>query len=120
MFKTITRNESCIFVRNKSIIPPTEEPYHTWDVQDQQEPIKTMKTNHIENPQVTTVEDAEDVTIWSDSCHEMISDALNMKRVAEEFVPKLLHFYRKISGMSIDQELLDDISYPDLFKSVIK
>ena len=52
--------------------------------------------------------------------HAIFSDILGPKRVAAKFVPKLLNFEQKTRGMTMAQEMLNDVNDdPDLLERVI-
>ena len=55
---------------------------------------------------ITIREVADDVGISIGSFHEIVSNVLVMKRVAEKFVPKLLNFEQKQRRMEVAQESL--------------
>ena len=74
----------------------------------------------MENSRITRKEVAEDVGVSVGSCHAIFSDILGLKRVAANFVPKLLNFDQKTRRMNIAQEMLNDVNDdPDLLKRVI-
>ena len=67
------------------------------------EKVKEMVMN---DRLITIREAADDVGILIDSCHEIFSNVLGMKRVAAKFVPKLLNFEQKQQRMEVAQESL--------------
>ena len=55
---------------------------------------------------ITIREATDGVGISIGLCHEIFSNVLGMKRVAAEFVPKLLNFEQKQRRMEVAQESL--------------
>ena len=84
------------------------------------ENTEAVKNIVMENSRITIREVAEDVGVSVGLCHAIFSDILGLKRVAAEFVPKLLNFDQKTRRMNIAQEMLNDVNDdPDLLKRVI-
>jgi len=50
------------------------------------------------------------LVLSTDSCHEIFSDILDMKRVAEKFVPKLLNLEQKQRRMEVAKESLNNVN----------
>ena len=71
------------------------------------EKVKEMVMN---DRRITIIEVVDDIGISIGSCHEIFSNVLGMKRVAEKFVPKLLNFVQKQRRMEVNQESLNEVN----------
>jgi hypothetical protein len=54
--------------------------------------VKKVKKMVINDRQITIREVGDEVGMSIGSCHNIFSNVLGMKRVAEKFIPKLLNF----------------------------
>ncbi|UYV76645.1 hypothetical protein LAZ67_14001565 [Cordylochernes scorpioides] len=72
------------------------------------------------NRRITVREVAEDLNITIGSCHSIFINDLGMRRVAANFVPKLLNCDQKQHRMNIANEMLDSVrDDPNLLQRVI-
>lgn len=63
---------------------------------------------------------ADEVGISIGTCHNILSNILGMKQVAEKFIPKLPNFDQKNNRMNVAQERLNDVNHdPSLLERVI-
>ena len=70
------------------------------------ENVEKVKEMVMNDRRITIREVADDVGISIGSCHEIFSNVLGMKRVAANFIPKLLNFEQKQRRMEVAQESL--------------
>jgi len=68
---------------------------------------------------LTIREIAEDVGISFGSCQAILTEKLNMHRVAAKFVPRVLTEDQKANRVNISQELLDCVSVDENFLKTI-
>ena len=88
--------------------------------QQQDENIEAVKKMILCNRRITIREIAGDVSISFDSCQEIFTDVLGMKRKAAKIVPKLLNFEQKVRRMDIAQEMLSTFNDdPDLLIKIV-
>ena len=84
------------------------------------ENVEKVKEMVMYDRRITIREVADDVGISIGSCHEIFSNVLGMKRVAEKFVPKLLNFEQKQRQMEVAQESLNEVNDDaELLKRII-
>jgi DNA-binding transcriptional regulator GbsR (MarR family) len=67
---------------------------------------KVHVVNH-ENRRLTVCEVSEEVGISKSSCHIILTEKLEMHRVAAEFVPRLLTDEQKANRFTVSQELFE-------------
>jgi len=73
----------------------------------------------LQNRRFTIREIAEDVGISFGSCQAILTEKLNMHRVAAKFVPLVLTEDQKANRVNISQELLDRVSINENFLKTI-
>jgi hypothetical protein len=73
----------------------------------------------LQNRHFTIREIAEDVGISFGSCQAILTEKLNMHRVAAKFVPHVLTEDQKANQVNISQELLDHVSVNENFLKTI-
>jgi len=73
----------------------------------------------LQNRRLTIREIAEDVGISFGSCQAILTEKLNMQRVAAKFVPRVLTEDQKANRVNISQELLDRVSVDENFLKTI-
>ena len=84
------------------------------------ENVEKVKEMVMNDRRITIREVADDVGIWINPCHEIFSNVLGMKRVAEKFVPKLFNFEQKQRRMEVAQESLNEVNDDaELLKRII-
>ncbi|UYV80443.1 K02A2.6-like [Cordylochernes scorpioides] len=84
------------------------------------EKINEVEKMILANRRITVREVAEDLNISIGSCHSIFINDLGMRRVAAEFVPKLLNCDQKQHRMNIANEMLDSVrDDPNLLQRVI-
>jgi len=69
----------------------------------------------LQNRHLTIREIAEDVGISFGSCQAILTEKLNMHRVAAKFVPCVLTEDQKANCVNISQELLDHVNIDENF-----
>ena len=77
--------------------------------------IDTVLHLILQNRRLTIREIAEDVGISFVSCQAILTEKLNMHRVAAKFVPRVLTEVQKANRVNISQELLDRVSVDENF-----
>ncbi|UYV80262.1 hypothetical protein LAZ67_18002221 [Cordylochernes scorpioides] len=84
------------------------------------EKINEVEKMILANRRITVREVAEDLNISIGSCHSIFINDLGMRRVAANFVPKLLNCDQKQHRMNIANEMLDSVrDDPNLLQMVI-
>ena len=73
----------------------------------------------LQNRHLSIREIAEDVRISFGSCQAILTDKLNMQRVAAKFVPCLLTEQQKANLVNINLELLNRVSVDECFLKTI-
>ena len=81
--------------------------------------IDAVRDLILQNRHLTIREIAEDVGISFGSCQAILTEKLNMHRVAAKFVPCVLTEDQKANRVNISQELLDRISIDENFLKAI-
>ena len=91
------------------------------DLPRQQATFTSMQFRHLilHNRRLTIRETAEDVGIRFGSCQAILTEKLNMQRVAAKFVPRVLTEDQKANRVNISQELLDRVSVDENFLKTI-
>ena len=84
------------------------------------ENVEKVKEIVLANRRITIREVAEETGISYGSCEAIVVHVLDMKRVAEKFVPKVLNFQHEQHRVTIAEQMLADVADdPDLLKRVI-
>ena len=84
------------------------------------ENVEKIKAIVLNNSKIVIREVAEEIGISCGSFGDIFSNVLNIKRVAAEFVPKLLNFQQKKHRATIAEQMLTDFADdPELLKRVI-
>ena len=81
--------------------------------------IDAVRDLILQNRRLTIREIAEDVGISFGSCQAILTEKLNMHRVAAKFVPRVLTEDQKANRVNISQELLDRVSVDENFLKTI-
>jgi len=81
--------------------------------------IDAVRDLILQNRCLTIREIAEDVGISFGSCQAILTENLNMHRVAAKFVPRVLTEDQKANCVNISQELLDRVSVDEIFLKTI-
>jgi len=81
--------------------------------------IDAVRDLILQNHRLTIREIAEDVGISFGSCQAILTEKLNMHRIAAKFVPCVLTEDQKANRGNISQELLDHVSVDENFLKTI-
>jgi hypothetical protein len=81
--------------------------------------INAVRDLVLQNHRLTIRETDEDVGISFGSCQAIMTEKLNMHRVAAKFVPRVLTEDQKANRVNISQELLDRVGVDENFLKTI-
>jgi len=82
--------------------------------------IDAVRDFILQNCRLTIREIAEDVGISFGSCQAILTEKLNLHRVAAKFVPRVLAEDHKANRVNISQELLDRVSVDEnVLKTIV-
>jgi len=73
----------------------------------------------LQNRRLTIREIAEDVGITFGSCQAILTEKLNLHRVAAKFMPRVWTEDQKANSVNISQELLDRVTIDENFLKTI-